>query len=279
MRILIVLAVLTAASGSTIVTNRPEVDSAGASVHPNSVPETVKESVLYEQEAVEDVMTNEELNPIHYPAQRAAKVVLHYLNSRCGSPYKLFELQTVYRVNAEDVADSGRKYRMEISVKEMFGNTVEKCSAEVLFPRGEQQGSPKVQTSCEELLKINTKSQEEALYQQYKTRHSLLSAQNLPDSYGHIEPDMTPFWCLGALASSFVMLAESTEETLYNMAQVTNITQLATEDDRLKFDYHILLHDVVSQEIIPWNLLITWSPPEGVKVLQMKQLPPHQKLL
>lgn len=61
--------------------------------------------------------------------------------------------------------------------------TTEKCSAEVLFPRGEQQRSAQVQASCEELLKINTKDQEEALYQQYKTNQSLLSAQHLPGMY------------------------------------------------------------------------------------------------
>lgn len=46
------------------------------------------------------------------------------------------------------------------------------------------------------------------------------------DSYGHIEPDMKPLWHLGDVASSFVMLNESTEGTLYNMAQVANVTQL-----------------------------------------------------
>lgn len=29
------------------------------------------------------------------------------------------------------------------------------------------------------------------------------------------------------------------------------------------------------QEILHWNLLFTWSPAEGVKVLQMDQLPHH----
>lgn len=46
------------------------------------------------------------------------------------------------------------------------------------------------------------------------------------DSYGHIAPEMKPLWHLGAAAASFVMLKESNESTLYNMAQVANITQL-----------------------------------------------------
>ncbi|XP_028276125.1 latexin isoform X2 [Parambassis ranga] len=218
-------------------------------------------------------MATGELNPNHYPAQRAAKVVQHYLTTRYGSPYRLFGVQKVHSGNAEDVADTGRKYQLEISVHEIISNVTQTCSAEVFFPRGETQSSPHVQASCEELLKTDTKAQEEALYQQYKTNQGLLSSQRLPDSYGHIEPDMKPFWHLGILASSFIMLNESTENTLYNMAQVANITQLATENEQLKFDCHTLLHDMVSQEIIHWKMLFTWSPGEGVKVLQKEQLP------
>lgn len=54
-----------------------------------------------EEEAEEDVMATGELNPNHYPAQRAAKVVQHYLNTRYGSPYRLFGLQGVHSGNAE----------------------------------------------------------------------------------------------------------------------------------------------------------------------------------
>lgn len=48
----------------------------------------------------------------------------------------------------------------------------------------------------------------------------------MTDSHGHIDPGMTPLWHLATVASSFIMLNESTEDTLYNMAQVANITQL-----------------------------------------------------
>lgn len=37
---------------------------------------------------------------------------------------------------------------------------------------------------------------------------------------------MEPFWHLGIVAASTVMLNESTENTLYNVAQVANVTQL-----------------------------------------------------
>ncbi|CAJ1065374.1 latexin isoform X2 [Xyrichtys novacula] len=218
-------------------------------------------------------MATGELNPNHYQAQRAAKVVQHYLNTRNGSPFRLFRLSRVHSGNLEDLVDSGRKYQLEITVKESISNTTEKLSASVLFPREERQGSAQVQASCDELLKVNITAQEEAFYQQYKNSQNLVSAQYLPDSHGRIDDDMRPFWHLSIVASSFVMLKESNENTLYNMAQVANVTQLATENDQLKFDGHILLHDMVSQEIIHWKLQFTWSPPEGVKVLQMEQLP------
>lgn len=269
LNIIIVLIMLTGITGSPSVTVRPEVDSADDNKRRISEQNLVTES----DEVVEDVMATGELNPNHYPAQRAAKVVQHYINTLYGSPFKVFHLRSVHSGNAEDVADSGRKYQLEISVQEMISNTSEKFSAEVLFLRGDKQRSPQVQVLCEELLKINTTKEEEAFYEQLKMNTSLLSAEYLPDSYGHIEPDMKPLWHLAAAASSFIMLNESTEDTLYNMAQVANVTQLATESDQLKFEYHILLHEMVSQEIIRWKLLVSWCPPEGVKVLQMEKLP------
>ncbi|KAM9318128.1 latexin isoform 2-T2 [Pholidichthys leucotaenia] len=232
----------------------------------------VQEHSIY-QGTGENVMETSELNPNHYPARRAAQVVQHYLNSLYGSPYQLFRLQKIDSGFAEEIKNSGRKYRLEILLSETLRNTRQKCTAEVLFPMGEGQHAPKVHTSCEELLKVNTKAEDEALYQQYKTTQSLLSAQYLPDSHGRMAPEMKPFWHLAIVASSVIMLDESTENTLYNMAQVANITQLATENDQLRFDCHTLLHDMVSQEIIHWKLLFTWSPSEGVKVLQRERLP------
>ncbi|KAM6933159.1 latexin [Xenentodon cancila] len=263
---------------SITATIRPESVSADIPGRPSIVADMAEgagqQEKLLHEELEEDVMATGELNPNHYPAQRAAKVVQHYLNTRYGSPHRLFGLQRVYSGNAEDVAGSGRRYQLEVLVHEIIGNATQKCSAEVFFPLGEKSLPAQVQaSSCEELLKNSTTVEEEALYHKYKLNQSLLSAQYLPDSHGHIEPDMEPFWHLGTVASSFVMLKESTENTLYNMAQVANITQLPTEDDQLKFDCHTLLHDMVSQEILHWKLLFTWSPAGGVKMLQMEQLP------
>lgn len=265
-QVIISLALLTWTMGEANVAEKPE-----ELMNNNNNTASVAAQILGEE--VLAVMETGELNPSHYPAQRAAKAVQHYINTRYGSPFKVFTLHKVHSGNAEDVANAGRKYQLEISIQEMLSKSTHKCTAEILFPRGERQASPEVQVSCEELDKLNTTKDDEALYQKLKTRTSLLSAQNLPDSHGRMDPDMKPLWCLGIVASSFIMLQESNENTLYNMAQVGNVTQLATDSEELRFQYFVLLHDMISQEILRWNLQISWSPQEGVQILQKEKLP------
>ncbi|KAK0137393.1 Latexin [Merluccius polli] len=217
-------------------------------------------------------MLTGKLNPNHYPAQRAAQVVVHYLNTRHGSPYWRLGLHKVHNATAEEVGESGRKYILKISLQDWISNTKDSCTAEVVFPGGNAEGPPQVTASYEGNLK-NTRAEEEALYNQYNTSLNLLSGHDIPDSYGHVDPEMKPFWHLGSVASSFIMLNESREDTLYNMAQVVNVTQLETLNNQLRFNYDVLLHEMVSQEIIHWKVLATWSPEEGVKALQMEKLP------
>lgn len=166
------------------------------------------------------------------------------------------------------------KYILEFSVKDTICESPEgRCSAEVLYPRGQTQRPPQVQCSCEGLPRLNTSEKEQTFYQNYTTDGSAVTANDLPDSYGHMEPEMVPFWQLGGLAASFIMLNESNEDTMYNLAQVSKIKQRKSEDDQLNFEYEILLHEIVSQEIIRWKLLITWSPEKSVKVLESELLP------
>lgn len=264
-QVIISLALLTWTMGDANVVEKPE------DLMDNNIPPVTAKSFV--EEAVEGVMEARDLLPFHARSKRLAKAVQHYINTRHGSPFKVFFLDKVHSGTVENVTNSGRKYQIEISVKEMLSNSSHICTAEIFFPVGERQGPPEVHASCEEIEKLNTTKDDEALYQKLKSRTSMLSVQNLPDSHGRIDPDMKPLWHLGMVASSFIMLQESTENTLYNMAQVGNVTQLATDAEELKFDYFVLLHEMVSQEILRWNLQISWSPQEGVKILQMEKLP------
>lgn len=49
----------------------------------------------------EDMASSGDLEPTHYPARRAATVALHQLNTRHGSPHRLFALQEVHKASAE----------------------------------------------------------------------------------------------------------------------------------------------------------------------------------
>nr|XP_023673917.1 latexin isoform X1 [Paramormyrops kingsleyae] len=226
----------------------------------------------------EAAMPVKDLNPAHYPARRAAIVAQHFLNTQHSSPCKLFLLDAISSATLQETEEKGNKYKLEFSLKDAVSNqSVGPCSAEVQFPSRGEEGAPLVQYSCQGLSAVNTTDQEESFYRRLRDSGSLVTANDIPDSYGHMAPEMKPLWRLGAAAASFIMLKESNESTLYNVAQVTNIMQQESEGDQLKFRYHILLHDMVSQEIIPWVLLFTWSPAEGVRVLSAEKQPrcPH----
>ncbi|KAI2656611.1 latexin-like isoform X2 [Labeo rohita] len=224
--------------------------------------------------------TTGDLEPTHYPARRAATVALHYLNTRHGSPHMVFGLQQVHKASAEDVAAGGRNYSLDFSVTASPGGSpgpALRCSADVLFPRTEQHTPPDVQLRCEALQEINSTAEDEAFYQKYIAPDSAVSAQDLPDSYGNMSEEMQPFWRLGRVAASFIMLRESSENTELNMVQVANVTQQESSEKQLMLDYVVLLHDLPSQEITQWKLLASWSPDRGVRVLHTEWQPrcPH----
>ncbi|KAJ8280344.1 hypothetical protein GJAV_G00053440 [Gymnothorax javanicus] len=230
-------------------------------------------------------MSVTELVPGHYPASRAAAVAQHYLNTQHGSPYRWLQVERVLSATLQEMAEKGRKYNLTFTVKDMVANvSAGQCTSEVLFPPNEEQppvflappsqAPPQVHCSCDKLLKTNTTEQEQTLYQRLKSNFtSMVSGQYIPDSYGFIAPEMTPLWHLAGVASSFVMLNASNENTLYNLAQVANVTQMESQNDALMFQYTVLLHELVSQEIIPWKLQVSWCPAEGVKVLSAEWQP------
>lgn len=238
----------------------------------NNCLNTIKES---ETEADAEMATGD-LEPTHFPARRAAKVALHYINTQHGSPFKVFGLQTVHKARAEAVETGGRKYNLDFSVINWAneGSGLLSCTAEVFFP---QNGPPEVQYNCDGLQKVNFTSEETDFLQKYREPESPLTAQYIPDSYGNMTDEMKPFWHLARVAASFIMLRESSEKTELNMAQVANITQQVTHENELKLNYYVLLHDMPSQEIIHWKLLMSWSPDGGVRVLNSEWQPkcPH----
>ncbi|KAL7842741.1 hypothetical protein SRHO_G00244300 [Serrasalmus rhombeus] len=261
----------------------PAAPSSPAPLDPRSIPQGEVQCpsscllLVYNNESMSEeglVMTSRDLNPDYYEARRAGNAVQHYINTLYGSPFRLYSVTQVHKARTEAMADTGMKYFLEFSVKDWVGESSEwHGSVEVLYPRGETQAPPQVQGSWGGLPQLNISAKEQEFYQRYSAADSTVSGKDIPDSYGNIDREMKPFWHLARVAASFVMLNESNENTLYNMAQVAKITQLETQDDQLRFDYEVLLHNMVSQEIIRWKLLVSWSPAGGVKVLETELLP------
>ncbi|XP_076838243.1 latexin isoform X2 [Brachyhypopomus gauderio] len=219
-------------------------------------------------------MASRELNPQFYEASRAGHVIQHHLNTLHGSPFRAYVVSRVHKARTEDMGADGRRYVMEVSVKDWVTEGPEvKGLAEVLFSSGEVQKTPQVDSSSLPLLPANTSEKEQAFFQRYSAPGSAISTTDIPDSHGHIDPDMKPFWHFACVASSFIMLNMSNENTLYNLAQVAKVTQLKSPDDQLRFEFQVLLHEMVSQEIIRWKLLVSWSPEDGMKVSETELLP------
>ncbi|MBN3295723.1 latexin isoform X2 [Amia ocellicauda] len=220
-----------------------------------------------ESNQVNTAMPVVELNPSYYQARRAAKAAEHYLNYHYGSPFKLFSIRDIKSATLEELPEGRGKYNMTFAVDDAISNkTAGICTAEIVFNRTEEEKTPEVHCTCDDLLKVNTSEAENSFFHQVMQSTKLVEGEYIPDSFGFIAPEMKPWWQLGILASSFVMLKESNESTLYNMAQILSVKQQKSEENSLLVDYDVLLHDFISQEMIQWHIQASWSPTTGVKV-------------
>uniref|UniRef100_A0A803XTS5 Latexin n=2 Tax=Meleagris gallopavo TaxID=9103 RepID=A0A803XTS5_MELGA len=148
------------------------------------------------------------------------------------------------------------------------------CTAEVLYHLGNKKSAPDVQFTIEGELK-NTDEADNTFYNRIKSLKKELEAENIPDSYGNVSPEMQPIRALAWAASGYVIWQNSTENTKYQLAQIKHVKQVKRTDELLEFDYMILLHENVSQEIIPWQMKVLWHPQRGVQVTQNSRQPKH----
>uniref|UniRef100_A0A8C0G9J5 Retinoic acid receptor responder 1 n=1 Tax=Chelonoidis abingdonii TaxID=106734 RepID=A0A8C0G9J5_CHEAB len=177
-------------------------------------------------------------------AGQAARVALHYLNYRLGSPSALRALGQVRKATV--------KVRDKFSAEKYNGLF---CCLNLQKPR------PAVNINC-----TYTKDQKQTREDDYKLflHHCLLLP--LSDSYGHIEPALEPAWALAVAGSSYLMWEKSTENLGYFMAQVKNVKQWITKDDSIDFDYLVILHEIPTQEMISCHLRVIWTPGHPLKV-------------
>ncbi|XP_030430347.1 latexin [Gopherus evgoodei] len=217
-----------------------------------------------------------EIPPSHYPATRAAVVAVNYINYQHGSPSKIFMLQEVTKASREDIPDVGHKYHLKFSLEDILhkDNAIN-CTAEILYLLSNQRTAPQVHFTVEGEFGKNTDEADNKFYNRIKSLQEPLVAQNIPDNYGNTSPEMEPISHLARVACGYIIWQNSTENTLYNLIQIRDVRQVKRNDDYLEFDYTVLLHDIVSQEIIPWQMQVLWHPQHGVKVIKNSCQPKH----
>ncbi|XP_068025565.1 ovocalyxin-32-like [Melanerpes formicivorus] len=199
-------------------------------------------------------------------AAGAARVALQYLNFQSGSPAALRALGQLRKATVKSTPDSGHKYYLQFTAEDyQSGANAGSCLATVLYPR--RAAPPVVTIKCSP-TKDQTHLQEEdsRLYQTLRHQTKPITASNIPDSYGNIEPALEPIWALAVAGSSYIMWEKSREDLGYSMAQVKSAKQWIRKDEWIEFDYTVLLHELPTQEMISCHMRLTWLPAHPLRV-------------
>ncbi|NXI43448.1 OCX32 protein, partial [Galbula dea] len=164
------------------------------------------------------------------------------------------------------IPDSGNKYYLHFTTEDyQSGENAGSCLATVLYPR--KKAPPLVNIKCTPSQEQKQSQEEDKrLYQQLRHQTKRITASNIPDSYGNIEPALEPVWALAVAGSSKIMWEKSGEDLGYFMAQVKSAKQWIRKDDFIEFDYTVLLHEIPTQEMISCHMRLTWLPAHPLQV-------------
>ncbi|XP_031974848.1 latexin isoform X2 [Corvus moneduloides] len=216
-----------------------------------------------------------ELPPSHFLAGRAAAVAVGYLRYLRGGPGRGLELRALRRARRQDIDDVGHKYYLELELEDVLDkDRTVNCTAEVLYHLGSKSTAPDVQVTVQGELR-STEEADKEFYTRIRSLEKELVAENIPDSHGNVPPELEPIHLLAWAASGYVIWHNSTENTKFHLAQVKHVKQVKRSDEDLQFDYVLLLHEMVSQEVIPWELTLLWHPQRGARVSRDRRQPGH----
>ncbi|PNJ73086.1 LXN isoform 1, partial [Pongo abelii] len=120
-------------------------------------------------------------------------------------------------------------------------------TAEVLYPSTGQETAPEVNFTFEGETGKNPDEEDNTFYQRLKSMKEPLEAQNIPDNFGNVSPEMTLILHLAWVACGYIIWQNSTEDTWYKMVKIQTVKQVQRNDDFIELDYTILLHNIASQ--------------------------------
>uniref|UniRef100_F7EHR1 Latexin n=1 Tax=Monodelphis domestica TaxID=13616 RepID=F7EHR1_MONDO len=176
----------------------------------------------------------------------------------------------------QELPGKGHRYHLKFSVEEIIHKQITVgCLAQVLYPAptAGQNAAPEVDFTFEGEIGKNPDEEDNQFYERLRSLEEPLEAQNIPDSFGNVPPAMKPVRHLAWVACGYVIWQHSTENTWYKMAKIQTVKQVKRNDDFIELDYTILLHDIASQEMIPWQMQVLWHPQYGVKVKHNSRQP------
>ncbi|NXE95580.1 LXN protein, partial [Menura novaehollandiae] len=202
-------------------------------------------------------------------------VAVGYVRYRRGGPGRGLELRALRRARRQDIDDVGHKYYLELELGDVLDkDRTVNCTAEVLYHLGHKNTAPEVQFSVEGELR-STEEADEEFYNRIRSLEKELVAENIPDSHGNIPQELEPIHLLAWVASGYLIWQNSTENTHFHLAQIKHVKQVKRSDEDLQFDYVVLLHEMVSQEVIPWEVAVLWHPRRGLRVSRDRRQPGH----
>ncbi|XP_075717666.1 retinoic acid receptor responder protein 1-like [Rhinoderma darwinii] len=199
-------------------------------------------------------------------ARQTARLAIIYQNYLSGSPHQLLEVVEVKKATLKVVPEIGHKYYVEFTAR--VSQTMENiglCTATVFFQ--EEKPRPAINVNCS-----STKIQKQAsnddynFYKLMKSQTTPITGENIPDSFGYIEPQLEPVWNLAHLGSSYVIWDKTTDGHEYNMAQIKSVKQVLRKDNLIAFDYDLYLHERPSEEMVSCSVHVVWMPGKPPKV-------------
>ncbi|XP_064009005.1 retinoic acid receptor responder protein 1 [Pogoniulus pusillus] len=209
---------------------------------------------------------SEELSVDSSLAVEAARVALHYLNFQSSSAAALRALGQLRKATVKSIPDSGHKYYLQLTAEDyQSGADAGNCLATVLYPK--TAAAPAVTAKCTPTQdQKQIQEEDNRLYKALREQTKPIAANNIPDSYGNIDPALQPVWALAVAGSSYIMWEKSRENLGYFMAQVKSAKQWLRKDEFIEFDYTVLLHEIPTQEMISCHMRLTWLPGRPLKV-------------
>ncbi|XP_072264131.1 latexin [Pyxicephalus adspersus] len=214
----------------------------------------------------------ETIPPSNFPATRAAGVAVDCMNYKMGTPNRLFQRQQVTSARKEIIAGVGNKYHLAFSIKDSINEQPEiPCTVEVLY-YSDKNNTPDVKYNLKTTPENYTAAKDQDFYSRMMNNKKPLIAEDIPDKFGAVTPEMEPVWNLAIAAAGLAKWKNATEETLFAMTIIKKVEQLITSN-ALELNYDLLIHDMVSQEVIPWRIEVKWDPSGGLKVKNHKRLP------